>query len=85
MTMKVGLDSTKVRLTDAGKAFFRENYPPSIVWEHDVDGEFTLRSMVVVGENPVVELLCPMGVPYRLPSYVDGEITFNMADKEAEG
>lgn len=85
MTIRVGLESNKVVLTEVGKAFFRENYPPGIVWEYDEDGEFTIKSMLVIGENPMVELLCAMGIPYRLPSYIDGEITFTMADKEAEG
>jgi len=31
-----------------------------------------------------VEVICPLGIPYRFPTYIDGEITFNMADKEAE-
>jgi len=29
-----------------------------------------------------VEVICPMGIPYRLPKYIDGEITFKMAEKD---
>ncbi len=76
----MGLESTKIVLTEVGKKWFTEHYPQGIVYEYDPDGTFDLKSM---GAD-FVEVICPMGIPYRLPVYVEGEITFNMADKEAE-
>ena len=80
MTIRVGLESTKVLLTDVGKKWFTENYPQGIVYEYDPDKPFDIKSM---GAH-FVEVICPMGIPYRFPIYVDGEITFNMADQEAD-
>ncbi len=79
--IRLGLESTKVLLTEVGKKWFTEAYPQGIVYEYDEDKPFDLKSM---GAD-FVEVTCPMGIPYRFPVYVDGEITFNMADKEAEG
>ena len=79
--IRVGLNSTKIVLTEVGKKWFTEHYPQGIIYEYDPDGTFDLKSM---GAD-VVEVICPMGIPYRFPVYVDGEITFHMADKEAEG
>ncbi len=31
-----------------------------------------------------MDVTCPLGIPYRLPTYIDGEIMFNMANQEAE-
>ena len=80
MSIRLGLKSTKVLLTDVGKKWFTEHYPQGIVYEYDENKPFELKSM---GAD-FAEVLCPMGIPYRLPAYVDGEITFNMADKKAE-
>lgn len=80
MTIRVGLNSTKVLLTEVGKKWFTEHYPQGIVWEYDPDKPFDLRSM---GAN-FVEVTCPMGIPYRFPVYIDGEITFHMAGQETE-
>jgi len=64
------------RLTEAGKKFMTDHYPQGIVYEYDPEGTFTLRS---VGARDV-ELLCPMGIPYRLPHKVEGEQTWGKAD-----
>ncbi len=78
--IRVGLESTKIVLTEVGKKWFTETYPQGVVYEYDPDGTFDLKSM---GAD-FVEVICPMGIPYRFPVYVEGEIAFNMADKEAE-
>jgi len=80
MSIRVGLESTKVLLTEVGKKWFLKAYPQGIVYEYDKNKPFDLRSM---GTN-FVEITCPMGIPYRLPTFIDGEITFNMADKETK-
>ena len=77
----VGLDTTQIMLTDVGKDWFIKAYPRGIVYEYDVDGEFTLRSMMVVDAQAVVEVVCPMGIPYRFPAQVDGETTFRMVER----
>ncbi len=81
MSIRLGLNSTKVLLTNVGKKWFTEAYPKGIVFEYDEDEPFDLKAM---GAD-FVDVLCPLGIPYRLPIYIEGEITFNMADKEAEG
>jgi len=81
MTIRVGLESTKVLLTDVGKKWFIDAYPKGIIYEYDENEPFDLKSM---GAD-FAEVFCPLGIPYRFPLYVDGEITFNMADMEAEG
>jgi len=80
MTIRVGLESTKVLLTDVGKKWFMDAYPKGIVYEYNENEPFDLKSM---GAH-FVEVTCPLSIPYRFPIYVDGEITFNMAEKEAE-
>jgi len=80
MSFRVGLKSTKVLLTKVGKEWFLKAYPQGIVYEYDVDKPFELKSM---GAD-FVEVVCPLHIPYRFPIYIDGEITFNMADKETE-
>lgn len=80
MSIRVGLKSTKVRLTDVGRKWFTEHYPQGIVYEYDPDGTFDLKSM---GAD-FVEVICPLHIPYRFPIYIDEEITFNMVNKEAE-
>lgn len=76
MRIRVGLESTKIALTDVSKEWFVEAYPKGIVYEYDEDNPFDLKSM---GVN-FVEVLCPLGIPYRFPVYVDDEITFHMAE-----
>ena len=78
--IRVGLKSTKVLLTDVGKKWFTEHYPQGIVYEYDEDKPFNLKSM---GAD-FVDVICPLHIPYRFPIYIDGEITFNMADKETD-
>ncbi len=87
MTIRVGLDSTKVCLTDVGRKWFTEHYPKGIVYEYDENGEFTMDSMIVVDKKKVIaQILCPMGIPYRIPGDIEGQTTFRMVDlKEAEG
>ena len=80
MSIRLGLKSIKVLLTDVGKKWFTEAYPKGIVYEYDEDEPFDLKSM---GAD-FVEVICPLHIPYRFPIYVAGEITFNMADKNAE-
>jgi len=77
--IRVGLKSTKIVLTEVGKKWFTEHYPQGVVYEYDPDGTFDLKSM---GAD-FVEVTCPMGIPYRLPTYIKGEMTWEMADKEA--
>ncbi len=85
MTIRVGLKSTKVLLTDVGKKWFTEAYPKGIVYEYDEDGTFTLDSMYVVDRQAIAQILCPMGIPYRILGDIDGQTTFRMVDrKEAE-
>jgi len=80
MTIRVGLKSTKVLLTEVGQEWFLKNYPQGIVYEYDENEPFDLKSM---GAD-FVDVTCPLGIPYRLPTYIDGEITFKMADQETE-
>jgi len=82
MTIRVGLETTKIVLTEAGKEWFTENYPQGFVYEYDVDGEFTLKSMMVVEKQAIAEIICPLGIPYRIPASIDGQTTFRMADRE---
>ncbi len=78
--IRIGLQSTKIMLTEIGKKWFTKHYPPGIVYEYDENKPFELKSM---GDD-FVEVICPLHIPYRIPIYVDGEITFNMADKETD-
>lgn len=78
MAFRVGLISTKVLLTDVGKKWFLGAYPKGIIYEYKEDKPFNLMSM---GED-FVDVTCLLGIPYRVPTYVDGEITFQMADQE---
>ncbi len=76
--IRVGLKSTKIVLTEVGKKWFTEAYPQGIVYEYDPDGTFDIKSM---GAD-FVEVLCPMGIPYRLPTKIDEVMTWQMADKD---
>jgi len=78
MALRVGLRSTDILLTDVGKKWFLGNYPKGIIYEYDEYKPFSLMSMGV----DFVEATCPLGIPYRFPIYVEGEITFQMADQE---
>jgi len=82
MTIRVGLETTKILLTEVGKEWFTENYPQGIVYEYDENGEFTLKSMMVVERQPIAEIICPLGIPYRIPASIDDQITFRMADRK---
>ena len=85
MSIRLGLESTKVLLTDVGKKWFTEAYPKGIVYEYEEDGTFTLDAMFVIEDQAVAQILCPMGIPYRMPADIDGQTTFKMADKEVGG
>ena len=52
----------KIVLTEAGKKWMKEHYPPGIIFEYELDGEFEIRSM---GADDI-EVVCPMGIPYRI-------------------
>lgn len=85
MTIRMGLDSNKVCLTEVGRKWFTEHYPKGIVYEYDEDGTFTLDAMYVVDRQAIAQILCPMGIPYRIPGDIDGQTTFRAVDrKEAE-
>ena len=81
MTFRVGLETTKIILTEVGKKWFAENYPQGFVYEYDMDGEFTLKSMYVIEGQAVPEVVCPLGIPYRFPANIDGQTTFRMVDQ----
>ena len=78
MAVSLGLRSTDILLTDAGKKWFLEADRKGIVYEYDED---TPLELMFMGEG-FVEAMCPLGISYRFPSYVDDEITFQMADPE---
>jgi len=82
MRIRVGLESTKILLTEVGKKWFTWAYPKDIMnvtaYEYDEDKPFDLRSM---GTN-FVEITPPLGGIFMLPIHIKGEITFKMADKE---
>ncbi len=78
MTIRVGLESTKIVLTDVAKRWFVETYPKGIVYEYDENEPFDLKSMGPLS----VEILCPLGIPYRLPNYINDKITFKMVEQE---
>ncbi len=61
MSIRVGLKSTKIVLTEIGKKWFTEHYPKGIVYEYDEDKPFELKSM---GAD-FVEVICPLHIPYR--------------------
>jgi len=86
MSIRVGLESTKVILTEVGKEWFKEHYPQGLVYEYDENGEFTLDSMMVVAKKVIPQIICPLGIPYSIPTDIDGQTTLRMADQdEAEG
>ena len=72
--IRVGLDSTKIVLTEACQEWFKSAYPPSVVYEYVVTEPFILKSMGA----EFAEITCPLGIPYRIPLYIDGNITFKM-------
>ncbi len=78
MAIRVGLESTKIVLTDVGKRWFIKTYPKGIVYEYDENEPFDLKSMGVVA----VDVVCPLGIPYRLPINIDKRPTFKMAEQE---
>ena len=86
MSIRVGLESTKIRLTEVGRKWFTEHYPKGIVYEYDENGEFTIDSMTVVKKKAIAQIICPLGIPYRLPADIEGQTTFKMVERaEAEG
>jgi len=85
MSIKVGLESTKILLTEVGKEWFLEAYPKGIVYEYDENETFRLDSMIVIDSQAIAQIICPMGIPYRIPAAIDDQTTFKMANQEAEG
>lgn len=85
MVIRVGLDSTRVLLTEVGRKWVLKNYPKGLIWEYDENKPWDLKSMGnFLSDGTIrvefVELLY-LGVPYRFPIYVDGEITFKMMNE----
>ncbi|GAH69546.1 unnamed protein product [marine sediment metagenome] len=80
MSIKVGLESTKVVLTDIGKKWFTDAYPQGIIYEYDEDGTFRLDAMMVVDRQAIAQIICPLGIPYRIPANIDGQTTFKMVE-----
>ena len=62
----------------ARQEWFWKAYPQGIVYEQDEDEPFDLKAM---GAD-FVEVTYIMGIPYRLPKYIDGEITYKMVEKD---
>jgi len=82
MSIRVGLESTRIILTEVGKEWFKEHYPKGIVYEYDENGEFTLDSMIVVEKKAIAQIICPLGIPYRIPADIDAQTTFRMVDRK---
>ncbi len=82
MSIRLGLETTKIILTEVGKKWFAEHYPKGIVYEYDENGEFRLNSMIVVDEQAIAEIICPLGISYRILANIDGQTSFRMADRE---
>lgn len=66
----------KIALTEAGKKWMEENYPQGLVWEYNLDDEFELVGVM----SEIVEVTCPMGVPYRIPHKVGIEEAWRKAE-----
>ncbi|MBA7697052.1 hypothetical protein ES703_105710 [subsurface metagenome] len=82
MTIKVGLESTQVVLTDVGRTWFSKAYPQGIIYEYDAHGRFRLDAMIVIEGRAVAQIICPLGIPYRIPANIEGQTTFIMAEKK---
>lgn len=65
-----------IKLTETGKKFMADNYPPGILYEYDPEGVFGLHAVAA----EFVELTDHTGWPYRLPHEVDGRSTWGKAD-----
>lgn len=69
--IRIGLDSTKVRLTEVGKKWVLANYTKGIVWEYDENDTWDLKSMGVVSPDGKISVdtvvLLYLGIPYRIP------------------
>ena len=63
----------------SGRRWFQEHYPQGIIWEYDVDKPFKLLSWA----SEFIELTY-LGIPYRIPSRTDGELTIKKALKESD-
>lgn len=74
------MDSTKIVLSKACQDWFSKAYPEGIIYEYVVTDTFDLKSM----GTDFVDIICPMGIPYRIPLNFDGEVSFRMfeADKD---
>ena len=72
--IRIGLDSTKIVLTKACQDWFSKAYPEGIIYEYVVTGTFDLKAM----GTDFVDILCPLGIPYRMPLNFDGEVSFQI-------
>jgi len=77
-------EATKIRLTEIGKEWFLEAYPQGITYEYDETGTFKLDAIMVVGSQAVAQIICPLGIPYRIPVDIDGQTMFKKDDQEEE-
>jgi len=59
-----------IKLTEAGKTWIQENHTQGIVGEYNVDKPFKLQGWAA----ELIELTC-LGIPYRIPTEVDGQPT----------
>lgn len=80
MAIEAGILSTDILLTPVGKKWILDTYPKDSVLGYDEDKAFSLIS---IGRE-FMEVACPLGIHYRFPIYIDGKITFQMADQEEE-
>lgn len=82
MSLKVGLGSTQIVLTDVGRKWFSRIYPQGQIYEYDVHGRFRIDAMMVIEGRAVAQIICPLGIPYRIPANINGKTTFMMVLKE---
>ena len=78
--IRIGLESTKIGLSEACQEWFVKAYPQGIIYEYVVTEPFDLKSM---GKD-FVDILCPLCIPYRIPLNFDGEVSFQMYDTSTE-
>ncbi|MCW4051238.1 MAG: hypothetical protein NWE89_16055 [Candidatus Bathyarchaeota archaeon] len=64
----------EVKLTDTGRNWLQEHYPQGIVLEYDPDKPFKLH----IWASEFIELTY-QGIPYRIPTKVEGKPTIKKA------
>ncbi len=77
--VRVGLESTKIGLSEACQEWFLKAYPQGIIYEYVVTEPFDLKAM----GTDFVEITCPLGIPYRIPLNFGVEPSFKMYDENA--